>query len=213
VLRYEQKKIIVLTSIIIFTFICVGVYFMLNYNPCSLRYVMRKLDSYLEIEYKYVSTYRASEPNIEGIKPVTYLFEDINGLGFEVVTFPPFGDYDSSQPGYPRCDYLTAYYESKKETVEKAFQHGIPITIIAECQASGLSVKTWCDQNGFKERPIINTLRKFVNRKSKSFLLHCLNQWRNRFYSILTQYILKGFAICLILLIGYVLWNIFFTRP
>lgn len=28
----------------------------------------------------------------------------------------------------------------------------------------------------------------------------------------LTQYILKGFAICLILLIGYVLWNIFFYK-
>ena len=25
--------------------------------------------------------------------------------------------------------------------------------IIIECQASGLPVKTWCDQNGFKEQP------------------------------------------------------------
>lgn len=147
----NEKKNIVLTSIIIFIFICVGVYFMLNYNPCSLRYVMRKLDFYLETEYKYVSTYRASEPNIEGIKPVTYLFEDINGFGFEVVTFPPFGDYDSSQPGYPRCNYLTAYYESKKESVEKALQHGIPIT----CVNNGIQSLFQVEVSSYDELEII----------------------------------------------------------
>lgn len=89
---------------------------------------MSKLDSYLEIEYKYVSTYKDSEPNIEGIKTVTYQFEDINGVTFYVVTFPRFGDYDSSQSGYPRCNYLTAYCEVKKESILKVLQCGNPIT-------------------------------------------------------------------------------------
>ena len=32
--------------------------------------------------------------------------------------------------------------------------------IIAECQASGLPVKTWCDQNGFKEQSYYYYLKK-----------------------------------------------------
>jgi hypothetical protein len=90
---------------------------------------MRKLDSYLETEYKYIST-RKNERNIEGIHTASYLFEDINGLQFSVVAFPVFGDYDSSQPGYPRCNYLTSYYEFNKEPVEEALQCGLPVTSI-----------------------------------------------------------------------------------
>ncbi len=136
----NKNMIIILTSIIIFIFISAGVYFILNFNPGSLRYVMGKLDSYLQTEYKYVSTYRASEPNIEGIKPVTYLFEDINGIGFDVVTFPPFGDYDSSQPGYPQCDYLTAYHISKKEVLERALQCEVPITWVNSGTYAGFDI-------------------------------------------------------------------------
>ena len=118
---------IILLFIMLLILIMAGSLLVLSYNPGSLRYVMHKLDSYLEIDYKYVSTYQDSEPNIEGIRPVIYYFEDVNGVEFHVVTFPPFGDYDSSQPGYPRCDYLTSYCSFNRESVEKALQCEIPI--------------------------------------------------------------------------------------
>ena len=101
---------------------------MLNFNHVSLKHVMHKLDSYLEIEYKHISTHKDKESNIEGVKTVTYLFEDINGISFNVVTFSGFGNYDSSQQSYPRCNYLTAYYIYYKESIEKALQCGIPIS-------------------------------------------------------------------------------------
>lgn len=93
-------------------------------SPLSLGYVTHKLDSYLGTEYKYISTERTRG---EG-GTVTYYFEGVNGVKFDVITFPRFGDYDSSQPGYPRCDYLTAYYEFNKESIEKSLQCGLPIT-------------------------------------------------------------------------------------
>ena len=118
---------IILLSIMLLVLIIASAILMLTYNPGSLRYVMYKLDTYLETEYKYISTYKYAEPTIEGIKPVIYYFEDINGVQFDVITFPPFGDYDSSQPGYPRCDYLTAYCSFNRESIEEALQCEMPI--------------------------------------------------------------------------------------
>jgi len=109
---------------------CVCVLFVLFFlwirDPVSLKYVMRKLDSYLETEYKHISTYKCKK-NIEGIKTAQYKFEDINGITFYILAFPRFGDYDSSQPGYPRCDYLTSYYDFNKESIEEALQCGLII--------------------------------------------------------------------------------------
>ena len=147
----SKNKIFVLALIFIIIFICAGGFFMLNFNPGSLRYVMRKLDSYLETEYKYISTFKESEPTIEGIKPVTYFFEDINGVKFSVVTFPPFGDYDSSQPGYPRCDYLTAYYNANKDSIEKALQCGLPTTWVN----AGIYASFRVDVSSYDELEII----------------------------------------------------------
>jgi hypothetical protein len=39
--------------------------------------------------------------------------------------------------------------------------------IIAECQASGLPVKTWCDQNGFKEQSYYYYLKKIREQEIK----------------------------------------------
>jgi len=120
----KKTKIIILISVCLLFGLC----FLWIRSPISLGEVMRKLDSYLETDYKYISTYKSDDKNIEGIVTVTYQFEDINGVEFYVLTFPRFGDYDSSQPGYPRCDYLTAYYEFNKESIEKALQCGLPVT-------------------------------------------------------------------------------------
>jgi hypothetical protein len=120
------KTVLILVALL--ALICAGVYFALSYNPGGLKYVTRRLDSYLITEYAHVSTRKTAVPNIEGIKPVTYYFEDINGVEFSVVTFPPFGDYDASQPGYPRCDYLLEYCSFNKDSVEKAVQCAVPVT-------------------------------------------------------------------------------------
>jgi len=104
-------------------------FFLWSRSPTSLSHVMRKLDSYLETEYSHISTSKDIERNIEGIRTTTYYFEDVNGVKFYVLTFPRFGNYDdSSQTGYPRCDYLTAYYEFHKKSIEKALQCGLPVT-------------------------------------------------------------------------------------
>ncbi|MDR1689877.1 MAG: hypothetical protein LBS21_14920 [Clostridiales bacterium] len=121
-----KNKILLIVALLML--ISAGVLFVLSYNPGSLKYVKRKLDSYLKTEYVHVSTQKTVEPTIEGIKPVTYFFKDINGVEFSVVAFPPFGDYDSSQPGYPRCDYLSAYCLFNKELIEKAIQCEVPVT-------------------------------------------------------------------------------------
>jgi len=117
----NKIKIIILIS----TCICVlfGIFFLWIRSPVSLSHIMRKLDSYLETEYEYIST----EQSVEGLRTVTYHFEDINGVEFYVITFPRFGDYDTSQPGYPRCNYLTAYYEFNKESIENSLQCGLPV--------------------------------------------------------------------------------------
>ena len=123
----NKVKIIVLISVgvcalFVLFFLWIG-------SPVSLKYIMRKLDSYLETEYEYISTSKDTERNIEGIRTTTYYFEDVNGVEFYVLTFPRFGNYDdSSQTGYPRCDYLTAYYEFHKDSIEEALQCGLPIT-------------------------------------------------------------------------------------
>ena len=43
--------------------------------------------------------------------------------------------------------------------------------IIAECQESGLPVKTWCDQHGFKEQSYYYYLKKIREQEIKNFLL------------------------------------------
>ncbi len=49
--------------------------------------------------------------------------------------------------------------------------------IIAECQASGLPVKTWCDQNGFKEQSYYYYLKKIreqeIEKISVAFEYSC----------------------------------------
>ena len=43
--------------------------------------------------------------------------------------------------------------------------------IIAECQESGLPVKTWCDQHGFKDQSYYYYLKKIREQEIKNFLL------------------------------------------
>jgi len=123
----NKPKFIIILGILIVA-ICTGGYFILHCLPISLEHVMRKLDSYLTVNYSYISTNKSNIPNIEGIKTVTYHFKDTEGLEFCVVTFPRFGDYDTSQPGYPKCNYLTEYYVAHKDLLENALQCGVPIT-------------------------------------------------------------------------------------
>ena len=123
----NKNKIIVSLCITIFACISFVVCFWHIRSPVSLKYIMRKLDSYLETEYRHISTHKSDGRNIERISTATYQFEDVNGVIFFVLAFPRFGDYDRTQPGYPRCNYLTAYYEFHKEAVEQALQCGLPV--------------------------------------------------------------------------------------
>jgi hypothetical protein len=43
--------------------------------------------------------------------------------------------------------------------------------IVAECQASGLPVKTWCHQNGFKEQSYYYYLKKILELEIESSMV------------------------------------------